>query len=252
MIHDPSMCRLGKLRAVHDPRTLRLARYLPRHLPPPPPAVDWTADMTTPLGMMLNDAIGDCTVATAGHMTQVWTDRAGNPYVPADADILTAYEAISGYDPATGRNDDGAVELDVLKYWRKTGIAGRRIEAFVSVDPHQPELIEQAVALFEGAYVGIALPTSAQDQDIWAVPAAGLRGDGEPGSWGGHAVPIVGYDADGLTVVTWGALKRMTWGFVAAYMDEAYAIISPDMLELDGRTPLELDLTQLRADLDAL
>lgn len=44
-------------------------------------------------------------------------------------------------------------------------------------------------------------------------------------------MPVVAYDSRSLTVVTWGALQTMTWGFWAAYCDEAYAILSPDYLE---------------------
>ena len=82
--------------------------------------------------------------------------------------------------------------------------------------------------------------------------AAGTTGDGAPGSWGGHAVPVVAYDSRSLTVVTWGALQTMTWGFWAAYCDEAYAILSPDYLEQKGGqsiAPSGFNLTQLRDDL---
>ena len=40
-----------------------------------------------------------------------------------------------------------------------------------------------------------------------------LSGDDAPGSWGGHAVDVVGYDDAGLTVVSWGALLRASWDF---------------------------------------
>ena len=31
--------------------------------------------------------------------------------------------------------DRGAVELDVLRYWRKTGIGGTKIDAFMALEP---------------------------------------------------------------------------------------------------------------------
>jgi len=61
-------------------------------------------------------------------------------------------------------------------------------------------------------------------------------------------VPVVAYDPSGLTVVTWGALKRMTWGFWSAYCDEAYAVLSDDFLTAD-RTPAGVDLAALEQDL---
>lgn len=36
---------------------------------------------------------------------------------------------------------------------------------------------------------------------------------GQPQILGGRAVIVAGYDADGLTVISWGALYRMTWAF---------------------------------------
>ena len=74
------------------------------------------------------------------------------------------------------------------------------------------------------------------------------RGDDLPGSWGGHAVDVVRYDAAGLTIVTWGRLKGMTWSFWDRYCDEAYCILSRDFLD-GGRAPNGFDLDALRADL---
>jgi hypothetical protein len=63
---------------------------------------------------------------------------------------------------------------------------------------------------------------------------------------------VVAYDSRSLTVVTWGALQSMTWGFWAAYCDEAYAILSPDYLDQKaGQTvaPNGFNLAQLQEDL---
>lgn len=69
---------------------------------------------------------------------------------------------------------------------------------------------------------------------------------------GGHAVPVVGYTSRTLTVVTWGALKRMTWGFWDTYCDEAYAVLSEDWLREDRTNPKGIDLDALEADLRAV
>ena len=69
-----------------------------------------------------------------------------------------------------------------------------------------------------------------------------------PGSWGGHAVNVVAYDDRTLTVVTWGRLQEMTWAFWERYVDESYAIISPDFLDA-GKAPNGFDLAALRRDL---
>lgn len=247
---DHSRMKLGKLQAQHDPRTLQLTNYLrPEALPPPPPAKDWGKSVSS-WGMMLNDSIGDCTCAAAGHLIMEWTANAGKEAVPSDGEILKAYQDVSGYNPETHTNDNGAVEIDVLNYWRKAGIAGHVIGAYAALTPGNRTHIEDGAYLFEGIYIGLALPISAQQQAIWATPPQGPTGTGAPGSWGGHAVPIVAYDARGLTCVTWGQRKRMTWDFWANYCDEAYAILSPDLFGPGAKTPAGLDLTALQQDLN--
>ncbi len=201
---------------------------------------------------MMNCQLGDCTCAAAGHLIQCWTANAGRMVVPADTAILRAYESVSGYNPGDPSTDNGAVELDVLKFWRKAGIAGHTIGAFAAVEPSSVLHIKQAVWLLEGLYIGLSLPATAQQPGVWDVADPSLAGDGAPGSWGGHAVPVVAYNTDGLTCVTWGTLQRMTWAFWNAYCDEAYGLISMDMLNGQGLTPEGLDLDQLRADLAAV
>jgi hypothetical protein len=250
---DPQKLKLGKQAARHDPRTLMLAAYATKELPPPPDSVDW-GDRVKRWPMYLNDKIGDCTCAAAGHMIEAWSSEAnGKATIVQDGAILKAYEDVSGYDPETGRNDAGAVELDVLKYWRSTGVGGHKIVGFVAVEPGNHPHIQQGTYLFGGCYIGIALPVSAQTQEVWAVPPGGPVGPGAPGSWGGHAVNVVAYDSQGLTVVTWGKPKRMTWTFWDAYCDEAYAILSQDFIDKHTRkAPVGLNLAQLLKDLKAL
>jgi len=244
--------KLGKHPARHDPRTLLLAKYISaKDLPSTPSAKSW-ADKVQSWPMMRNDTIGDCTCAAAGHLIECWSANASTVVIPTDDQIVVAYSAITGYDPVTGKNDNGANELDVLNYWRQTGIANQKIGAFVALEPGNHNHVMEAVFLFGGCYIGLALPMSAQHQQVWSVPPTGPRGPGAPGSWGGHAVPIVAYDARGLTCITWGAKKRMTWTFWDAYCDEAYAIISSDWFGNQGKCPLGFDLAQLSQDLQEL
>ena len=238
--------KLGKLPVRTDVRTLALTRYVDRGaLPSPPTAVDETAaEHDWP--MYANDRIGDCTMAAAGHMIEAWTGAAtGTPVEVAEQAVLDAFDQVKIVDPAAG--EAGAIVLDVLKYWRKTGVGGHRIGAFARVSLTDRRLEEAAAWLFGGIYLGVQLPITAQRQDTWDWTGS-LTGDAAPGSWGGHAVDVVGYDGDMLTFVTWGALKQMTWEFFARYCDEAYCILSQDFLDGD-RAPNGFDLDALRADL---
>ena len=241
--------KLGKLPVKHDDRTLQVGKYLnAAALPTFPHVYQYSKDLGQNWGMMGNDSIGDCTCAAAGHGIMSWTDDCDNLVTPSDADIITAYSAVSGYDPATGANDNGAACLDVLNYWRKTGVGGRTINSYAQITVSNLHQLQASIYLFGLAYIGIGLPITAQNESkVWTLPHS-LTGNGAPGSWGGHCVIVTGWDATGLDVITWGEQIRMTWGFWKAYVEEAYAIISNDFLKA-GKSPVGFNLAQLQADL---
>lgn len=251
---DHSAMRLGKQRPRHDPRTLQLADYIDTTvLPPAPPAKDWGGKIPAQgWGMMLNDKLGDCTCAAAGHLIQDWTSNDGQELTVTDQDILKAYEKVSGYDPTTGANDNGAVEIDVLNYWRKNGIGQQKIDAYVALEPGNIDHVKDSINLFGGCYIGLSLPVSAQRQRTWTIPPGGPTGQGAPGSWGGHAVMLVAYNPRRVSCVTWGAVKQMTWSFFTTYCDEAYAVLSISDWLKGGPAPNGFDLQALQSDLGAL
>lgn len=241
---------LGKLAPQLDPRTLRLASYLqPRDVPAPPPRRDWAEALPLNLESYRNHEIGDCTVAAAAHHMQTWTAQHGVERVATERDVLEAYRAVSGYD-GRPETDRGADMLTVLKHWRRTGVGGHKVRAFVKLD-HDDELqVRIAINLFGGVYTGAMLPRAAQDlRTIWDVPQARLIGDHAPGSWGGHAMACVGYSRIGPCFLTWGRRKWATWQWWQAYVDEAYAVISDDWVA-DGKVaPNGFDLDALNSDL---
>jgi hypothetical protein len=238
---------LGKLPVRTDVRTLRLPRYVDlTKLPPPPETLDLTKGVQD-WPMYANDRIGDCTTAAAGHMIEAWTEASSGKAVEiAEGSVLRAFDAVKVVDPRTG--EEGAIELDVLKHWRKAGIGGHRIGAFAAVPVHNEPLVRTGAWLFGGLYIGLSLPLTAQNQEVWDWDGT-WSGDARPGSWGGHAVDVVRYGADGLTVVTWGRLQLMTWSFWEHYCDEAYCIISTDFLR-ENVSPDGFDLQTLNADLE--
>jgi hypothetical protein len=238
--------KLGKLPPRVDVRTLSLKQYVDRaKLPEPPDVLDVTASVPE-WPMYANDRIGDCTTAAAGHMIEAWTaESRGTAVEVSESAVLAAFDRVKIVDPATG--EEGAVELDVLRDWRKHGVGRHRIGAFARVSVHDHLLVRTAAWLFGGLYIGLALPLSAQWQKTWDWRGS-LAGDDRPGSWGGHAVDVVRYSAGSLTVVTWGRLQDLTWSFWDRYVDEAYCILSNDFLTGD-RAPNGLDLEALKADL---
>lgn len=243
--------RLGKLAPRRDHRMLRLAKYLPAKLPAVPSSVDWTEKMSFPAGQMLNDELGDCTCAALGHAIQVWTANASTEVTVPDSAVLAAYEGACGYNPNDQSTDQGGIELDVLNYARTTGVGGYKIDAFASLQPENRDHIKLAIDLFGLAYIGVALPVTAQGQDEWTV-ALGAKDDATPGSWGGHAVIVPAYDAHGLTVITWGEKKRMSWDFWDVYCDESYALLSKLWAPAGANAPVGFNYAALMADLAAV
>jgi hypothetical protein len=239
--------RLGRKPARRDKRTLKLAKYMTPALPPAPATRDWTAGLAD-FGMMLNDRLGDCTIAGCAHAIQIWTMATGTMETPTDLEVQSAYERWDGYNPADPATDQGGVELDVLNDWRKQGLQAHKLLSYAAAATNNLAELRQAVNLFGGIYIGLQLPLSAQDQDIWDVSRT-VQGDA--GSWGGHCVFVCGYDEAGFTCVTWGAPKRMTDAFMLSYCDEAYALLGADWMAASG-APSGFNLEELTADLAAI
>ncbi len=219
---DYKTVKLGKLPAKIDDRTIQLKRIL-KVIPPYPPAYD--VDNTYPNlvdnNMFGNDRYGDCVIAGRAHQTLRFEDFEQQKVIPiADIDVT------SEYFKETGGADNGLDILTSLNEWRKQGwsTCGNQysIYAFAQINVIDKNETSAACFLFNGLYIGLRLPLTAQNQVIWDL----VGGPGaEPDSWGGHCVYIVAYDADGLTCVTWGERKRMTWAFFQFYCDQAFAVI---------------------------
>lgn len=241
--------KLGRKAIKTDSRTLRLARYLTPALPAPPTAQDWTKGITS-WGMMLNDKLGDCTIAGCGHAIQVWNANTGSELTLPDNTIESYYEKWDGYVPGNAASDHGGVELDVLNDWQKQGMAGNTLMAFADPNPANLEEVRQSIALFGGVYIGLSLPLTAQTQGVWDVTPRG-GANARPGSWGGHCVFVPKYDEKTFTCITWGQLKTMTVAFWNKYCDEAHTLLAENWITAKG-SPNGFDQAQLQADLEAI
>jgi hypothetical protein len=226
--------RLGRVEP-DQPARLELDPYIAETFEPAPVSVDhYTAVPSWP--MYGNDNLGDCTWAAIGHAIQAFATLAGSTKTPADKDIEQGYWE-TGTPPAAtgtagGATDNGRMEPHVLNYWRHTGVPNETdsIIGYAAVNPKNAERVKFTIANFGLAYVALAMPLTAQTQEIWDYVANAPDGENQPYSWGGHAVVVVGYDADFLYVVTWGAVLKMTWAFWQHYGVASYALISPDMV----------------------
>ncbi len=201
-----------------------------------------TYALKTNYPMAMNGTIGDCVVAGHIHLTQAVAQENGGVYT-YPGDVATQEE----YFKLTGGADTGLVESTFLQTAKSSPILGSQIDSFGVLNHSNIDEIKSAIYTFGGAFLGVALPQSAQNQF--------------PGTWsvvpnspivGGHCIVAIGYDVQFVYIVTWGTVIRCTWGWFTTYVDEAYAIIYTEEVQ-KNRGPLEqLDITRLRADIASL
>lgn len=239
--------KLGLLPAKRDVRTLFLENYY--SFPDPPIERIWSAKVSE-YGMMDNDTIGDCGIAGPGHMIQTWTANANGEVIISDDEVIQTYSALSGYDPKTGLNDNGVALLDVLKYWRNTGIAGHKIGAFMAVNSRNTRMVKVGMNEFGGTLTGLSLPISAQNQTRWDISGS-FDGDGAAGSWGGHCTMKPDYLSNGDFIhITWGEEMPSSEKWNMVYTEEEYVILSPDFINDKKLSPSSFDWDKMTADLN--
>lgn len=260
--YDHKTVKLGKGPA--GPRVRPFEGYLKAEfLTPVVPNINY-AKSTTSFGMMLNDQLGDCTIAGCGHAEQIWTLNTGESMMTLpDSAIEQKYELWCGYNHSDPSTDQGGVETDVLGKWVANTFWQHKLLAFIDPLPTNLQHVMKAIELFGGVYIGVQLPVSVQNLNVWDVST----GDNAvPGSWGGHCVFVFGYrtNSDGTITflcVSWGMIIEITqafWQYVdpnpdpntnaGPYVDEAHALLAEDWLRWTGM-PEGFDQAQLMADM---
>ena len=93
----------------------------------------------------------------------------------------------------------------------------------------------------------------------WDVQPGGLTGNNAPGSWGGHALPCLGFSPDPNNAgswlyyaPSWTGLYTITEAFLAAYCDEAYAALASQDWSKAGTAPNGLATSVLLQDVAAI
>ena len=238
----PFELKLGKKAALPDARTLKLENYLAPSLPSPPNQIDWTRGVKV-WPFLLNDNLGDCTIAAALHAVQIWMLPGKTPYHPADSVALNYYEKWDGYVNGDPNTDNGGYELTVLNSWRQQKLDSHVLWGYADPQPQNVLHVKQSVAFFGGVYIGLQLPVSAQAQvgTIWdVVPNSG-------GIWGGHAVYCAAYNSTGPICITWNQIQPMTWAFWNKYCDESHTLLGNAWEPPIGQVPILKD--KFHADL---
>ncbi len=253
--YDISHLKLGKRDAVFPVGLSPLMTYTTAGFPKPPPTFGTLSVLQTiPWGMDGNDALSDCVIAGVDHV--IARENAIEHTSDARPDLAIIESQYRYFSPS----DDGCVISDVLQIWRSSGLfhhmpAGpNKISQYAPFNYLSQTEMMQVIAYLGNAYLGIACPESAQQQ------FAKQEQTGELVPWtvvngspidGGHCIVAVGYTAEGLLCVTWGGVVLVTWPFVTTYCDEAWAILTREIVE-NGADTFGLKTAVLQADLDAL
>jgi hypothetical protein len=205
--------------------------------------------------MLGNDTIGDCgpiSVANSIRAAGAYGDGTSHRFTLPE--VLDLYSRTSGYDPVSGANDNGVVLQELLSEVRKSGIGGFNVLAFAEVAVADLGEVKAAIDLFGHVLIGANLPVDASHQLDAGQPWTPTSGkNGIPGSWGGHAIYVGQYDADGLTCATWGQTQRMTWDWWRRFVGESWVLVPQgEWFNSAGVTPTGLDLHGLGEELARL
>lgn len=228
--------RLGRLPLKTTRKALQFADFF-RFVRFPERIAYWTRATPLPRRTFGNDQYGNCTRAKQAYaairMERIEQKRTIDI---SDEEVVRVYQQMS--DRLYGGGDNGAYEDDALNEWRNPETTFRdtkghplTIDAYLRINALNHQEVHAGLALSgaKGIAVCFNLPVVAQRMDVWDVPEGQpLIGPWQPGSWGGHSCWLLcDYDDfGGLGDDTWGfGLRKISWRFMAAYMDEAHLVI---------------------------
>ena len=163
----------------------------------------------------------NCTIAGADHCTAAW-----NVIYSLDLPRLSESQLEQTYFRLGHNQDLGLPEQTVVAAWKRESAPtwfGYQITGGVQVANSS---IKQVIATKGVAYLGVALPSVAEQQfaegQPWSVvPGATIAG--------GHCVVGVGYVSQFLTVVTWGKTQKVTWDWWQTYGFECWSLTVPQI-----------------------
>jgi hypothetical protein len=218
--------------------------------------------------MYANDTVGDCTCAGFGHLVAMLTAFSGQVLGGAmftDTEILKMYSAITGYNPATGANDNGAELYQVCQYMMSTGLTDtsgkvHKIAGYADIASfNNLGYLKQVLNAFGAVYLGVSVGDADQqsfsDGEPFTLPANGKQ----VGPNGIDHCVVLSLSAfgdagvtDDETIITWGAEEKINVPWAWTNIGEAIAVISTDWMEANGDTPAGQSMTQLIAEVKSI
>jgi hypothetical protein len=238
----------GKHPASTPLKALFLTAYLAAAAPITySPVVRWDqAVKPADWSVLGNDQYGDCVVAAGLHLRQAWAANAGSNFTPTTDQALAEYRSLTGYDPATGANDNGVDENAFCQSWQAAGLVGEQCAGSALINYSNLDLLKFSIEVFGGVLVGTQVTQQCEQQTDagqpwqdgwWFSPVLGL-----------HGIPLLGYDQDYFYANSWGQIVRIAPQWVLRRFDEAHVIVDKSFIASTGKTPGNLNLEQLLAD----
>ena len=154
--------------------------------------------------------------------------------IPTTDQVIDFYSRVSGFDPVTGKNDNGVILQEMLGVLLKGGLGGKFPVAFAAVDHTNQQELEAAINTFDGVLLGVDLQVSQQKQSDAKTPVWDYA---SPHSeWGGHAILSGKYvDSSGrVTVISWAEHIDTTSKFREEQLDEVWVVVWPEHLTRPG------------------
>jgi hypothetical protein len=231
-----------------------LSVYATAPIPTPPPTWEVPLQKQVSAGQAVypidgNATYGDCTIAGVDHLQRAFSALFNEPYIPP-----TEKDLVAKYFQLGNGQDNGLNEEFVLKTWYEKGLFGTKIAGFAPVSTTSLLQQHQAISLYGGCYLGIKCPESAQrafqkEQETGQVVPWVYEGEQTED---GHCVVALGYGPNGgLHCATWGGIAVLEPSFLAHYLDEAFVVLSQQLVEAKGDT-FGLNLQMLQEDLAKL
>ena len=243
MSEERSIGKLGKLAPEMPTGLNMLASYLNSPLPEAPESV--SVPEVSNWDMLGNDKYGDCTFAGMVHAFMATaSEEKETETFPTTGETVTAYLTYNN------GQDVGAVEAQLLQTWKSKEILGRQLIAYAPVPVSNLDEIKQVINTFGVCYIGIRVPAACETQFQQHQPWAVTNTPADDQILGGHCIILVGYDSQYFYAITWGAVQKIEYTWLNQYMDEAWAIITPEISQKDGYNGLNLE--QLEKDIEAL
>jgi hypothetical protein len=114
--------KLGKQDYKHDPRTLKMAKFLSPDIHIPDVFNFDKGRAPFPDHMWGNDQYGDCVIAARANATlRIERVEQRRTLALVDDDAINTYKRLTGCNSPGDSNDTGLVMLDANRDWRSTG-----------------------------------------------------------------------------------------------------------------------------------